>query len=107
MERKFTEFNEFGKSDSLCYLCIPGTEIECWLLTQEIAGSNTATLFFNYIIFVTEFSEHFWKNLNDSMSSLGKTVKKPNESFEDWREFQETVRSETEITIWVFLNWIL
>ena len=51
----FNEFSEFRRSDKslnhelvsikdpLCYLCLCGTEVECWFHTQEIACSNTVT----------------------------------------------------------------
>ena len=40
--------------DPFCYLCLPETVVASRFLTQEIAGSYTAILFLNYIIFVTE-----------------------------------------------------
>ena len=36
--------------DPLCYLCLAGTVVASWSLTQEVGGSNN--------IFVTEFSEN-------------------------------------------------
>ena len=37
--------------DLLYYLCLPGAEVECWFLTQEIADLNTAILLKNYIYY--------------------------------------------------------
>ena len=41
--------------DPVCYMCISGTVIVPWSLTQEVAGSSPFTVMTN--IFVTEFNE--------------------------------------------------
>ena len=41
--------------DPLSHMCLAGTVVASWSLTQEVAGSNTFTIMTN--ILVTEFSE--------------------------------------------------
>ena len=65
--RTFTEFGEFRESDNylsmnwaqfkdnVSYMCLSGTVVACWSLTQEATGSSPFTVIRN--IFVTEFSE--------------------------------------------------
>ena len=40
--------------DPLCYLCLAGTVVAFWSLTQDVAGSSP---FHDVYFFVTEFSE--------------------------------------------------
>ena len=41
--------------DPVCHMCLAGTLVASWSLTQEIAGSNPFTVMTN--IFVTELSK--------------------------------------------------
>ena len=36
--------------DLLCYQCPCGAEVDCWFLTQEIAGLSTAILYFKILL---------------------------------------------------------
>ena len=42
--------------DPVSHVCLAGTVVVSWSLTQEVAGSNPFTVMTN--IFVTEFSEN-------------------------------------------------
>ena len=51
-------------------MCLPGTEVECHFLRQEIADSNLA----NHVILVIEFSE-FNENIWGKLDCLSKDYK--------------------------------
>ena len=57
--------NQSQFKDPVSHMCLAGTVVESWSLTQEMTGSNSFTLMTN-IFFVTEFTEF-------SESHLGKT----------------------------------
>ena len=42
--------------DPVSHMCLAGTVVACWYLTQEVAGSSPFTVMTN--IFVTEFTEN-------------------------------------------------
>ena len=46
-------WNQF--KDSVSHMCLTGTVVASWFVTQEVASSNPFTVMTN--IFVTEFSE--------------------------------------------------
>ena len=48
-------------------MCLAGTVVASWSLTQELAGLNTFTVMIN--IFVTEFSENIKGKLKYSPSN--------------------------------------
>ena len=50
--------------DPVSHMCLAGTVIASWSLTEEVAGSSPFTVMTN--IFVTEFSETFSKKANDT-----------------------------------------
>ena len=49
--------------DPVSHMCLSGTVVAFWSLTQEMAGSSPFKVMTN--IFVTEFSETFRKNSID------------------------------------------
>ena len=51
--RNHWSMNWLEFKDPLCYLCLPGAEVECWFLTQEIVISNPpfAKIFFKFCRF--------------------------------------------------------
>ena len=74
MNQKFSEFSEFGESckslkyervqfkDPLCYLCLAGTVVASWSLTQEVASWN---------IFLSLNSVNSVKTFWDNSNKLG------------------------------------
>ena len=72
MERTFTEFSEFKESDKslkhelgaikdpVSHMCLAGTVVASWSVTQDVTGLSPFTIMTN--IFVSEFSE-FSKNI--------------------------------------------
>ena len=51
--------------DSVSHMCLAGTEVASWSLTQEVAGSSPFTVMANiFVTKFTEFSETFRKNSN-------------------------------------------
>ena len=61
---------KWGKlKDFLCYLCPPGTEVDYWFLTEEIAGSNAVIPFLELCVFFTEFAE-FSENIKGTSNKF-------------------------------------
>ena len=48
--------------DPVSHMCLAGTVVACWSLTQEVAGWQVRVLLMSYI-FVTEFAEFIEKHL--------------------------------------------
>ena len=48
--------------DLVSHMCLAGTVVACWSLTQEVAGWQVRVLLMSYI-FITEFAEFSEKHL--------------------------------------------
>ena len=57
---------------SLCYLCPPGAEVECWFLTQKIASSNTPFLQIMFFKFCRFFRINLGKTFRIIWNNIDK-----------------------------------
>ena len=65
--------------DPLCYLCLLGTVVASWTLTQEVAGWQGFDPFYSFFVTeLSEFRETFRKN--SSISDLPKQVRFPDDN---------------------------